>query len=202
MDTHQRAVHDNVNTSFTLTTQERCVNWTSALVSVIQHVLKGSVHINKEDIEDDPGTKPLPHNNSSTREEEDDLYAFIYIIFVLLFFASSLVVLLIRYLRTEKETLKIQKFYDQYMTAQPPRYILRDAWGCQLTWNISEGCFLRGHPIQTTEEKHNHVLLGTSVDDTLQQLNSNTEIRVNPIGGETSGITSDHCTVQNFFVNN
>lgn len=47
--------------------------------------------------------------------------AVVYIVFVLLFFAASLMVLLVKYLRRERESARLQKFYEDYIQNKTPR---------------------------------------------------------------------------------
>lgn len=47
--------------------------------------------------------------------------AVVYIIFVLMLFAVSLLVLLLRFLKKERESSKMQKFYEDYLANRQPR---------------------------------------------------------------------------------
>lgn len=55
------------------------------------------------------------------QEKGEDSLAVLYIIFVLLFFAASLLVLLVKYLRRERESTRLQKFYEDYLGSRQPR---------------------------------------------------------------------------------
>ena len=51
----------------------------------------------------------------SRQTKSEDSLAVLYIMFVLLFFAASLLVLLVKYLRRERESTRLQKFYEDYL---------------------------------------------------------------------------------------
>ncbi|CAL4185809.1 unnamed protein product, partial [Meganyctiphanes norvegica] len=54
-------------------------------------------------------------SNSNGRDHIQDSHAVFYIIFVLFFFSGTLLGLLVKYLRRERETNKLEQFYDNYM---------------------------------------------------------------------------------------
>nr|XP_045587362.1 protein kibra-like [Procambarus clarkii] len=52
---------------------------------------------------------------SKEQDPDEDAMAVVYIVFVLLFFATSLLVVLVKYIRREKESVRLEKFYEEYM---------------------------------------------------------------------------------------
>ncbi|XP_063861430.1 uncharacterized protein LOC135101422 [Scylla paramamosain] len=77
--------------------QKRCSNLTEAVVAEVRALLQ-------------PNTTQGPPQAKS-----EDSLAVLYIVFVLLFFAASLLVLLVKYLRRERESTRLQKFYEDYL---------------------------------------------------------------------------------------
>lgn len=55
--------------------------------------------------------------------EENEAMAVVYIVCVLLFFATSLLILLVKYIRREKESFRLEKFYIEYLTTTYPRWV-------------------------------------------------------------------------------
>ncbi|XP_045605890.2 uncharacterized protein [Procambarus clarkii] len=60
----------------------------------------------------------------SNQTKSEDSLAVLYIVFVLFFFAASLLVLLIKYLRRERESSRLQQFYEDYLDVKDPRVVV------------------------------------------------------------------------------
>ncbi|KAK7067332.1 hypothetical protein SK128_006366 [Halocaridina rubra] len=70
----------------------------------------------------------LTSEKNKTAGEEpkssEDSMAVVYIILVLLLFGASLLILLLKYVRKEKESLRLQRFYDEYMVRRFPSMVV------------------------------------------------------------------------------
>ncbi|KAK3890451.1 hypothetical protein Pcinc_005608 [Petrolisthes cinctipes] len=87
--------------------------------------------------EDNNITSTTPTTATQEKDPEDSL-AVVYIVFVLLFFAASLLVLLVKYLRRERESTRLQKFYEDYLENKTPSMVVHyDTSGRRLQAQIS-----------------------------------------------------------------
>ncbi|XP_027219157.1 uncharacterized protein [Penaeus vannamei] len=96
--------------------ENRCKNDTSAVIKELRSLLQRE-------------------NATSTEVEEsssEDSLAVVYIVFVLMFFAASLLVIIIKYLRRERESSRLQQFYEDYLQNKYPRtggqWWMRPSW--------------------------------------------------------------------------
>ncbi|KAK4296799.1 hypothetical protein Pmani_030736 [Petrolisthes manimaculis] len=98
-------------------------------------VLKEVKELLQEDNNNITSTTPT----TATREKNpEDSLAVVYIVFVLLFFAASLLVLLVKYLRRERESTRLQKFYEDYLENKTPSMVVHyDTSGRRLQAQIS-----------------------------------------------------------------
>ncbi|XP_071545724.1 uncharacterized protein [Panulirus ornatus] len=102
-------------------TESRCKNATSTIIQELRFLLKAE---NVTDVTD--------------QQKSEDGLAVLYIVFVLFFFAASLLVLLLKYLRRERESSRLQKFYEDYLdTKYPSRWVCYDKTGRRLETQVS-----------------------------------------------------------------
>lgn len=88
--------------------ENRCKNDTSAVIKELRSLLQRE-------------------NATSTEVEEsssEDSLAVVYIVFVLMFFAASLLVIIIKYLRRERESSRLQQFYEDYLQNKYPSLVV------------------------------------------------------------------------------
>lgn len=62
-------------------------------------------------------------------EYDDSSNAFLYIVFVLMFYACSIVILMIKYIRREREGVKLEYYYDEFVKREAFQYRLFDKTG-------------------------------------------------------------------------
>ncbi|KAK4291819.1 hypothetical protein Pmani_035374 [Petrolisthes manimaculis] len=93
--------------------EERVTN--SNLTTIITNTLTHNNNNNNNN----NNTDKTPLKESST----DDAMAVVYIVCVLLFFATSLLVLLVKYVRRERGSRRLAKFYEEYL-AHPPSLVV------------------------------------------------------------------------------
>ncbi|XP_053654371.2 probable serine/threonine-protein kinase gdt8 [Cherax quadricarinatus] len=87
--------------------ESHCKNATSSVVRELKIILK----TNNE-------------TGVSHKSKSEDSMAVLYIVFVLFFYAASLLILLLKYLRRERESSRLQQFYDDYMDSKHPSLVV------------------------------------------------------------------------------